>query len=907
MKNALNYTPPETIKQFDILILTETFLRESTDLTGFYGFHTYATPTRGRPTGGVSCFLKATAGTIKETLREENVIIVKTTHIAVIGIYIAPDTAAEDVIDTVLRATACVKKEKNVLLAGDFNCRIDKPNTKSDLLLAMLVEEGFSLANSKDLYTYFAHNGASAIDLVFFRGKHITIKNQKGLWTSGTAPIRKHIPVYTEIQIKTNDTLAKPRKMSRPSRMLDISKIQDDQISRASELLSQGHLEGATRAITDVLCRASIPVKRRQAQKWFDRQCYTARKIALTALYKAKTTRSAEDLETYATRRRQYKRVLKQKRAEHLETAAKTLAENAKSDPFIALKKKTTLKAKEIPMTSWHKHFTEILNKDHAEYAYPKNPGTFTTIFPKITMKEAEKEIQKAKKGKAAGPDNIFIEHIQLSQEHLLPIWTDLFNRCLETGTIPESWRTSRIKILYKGKGDTADPNSYRGIALESTIFKLFSKILTRRLAKEVDEYIPECQFGFRRNRSTLQAVRCLQEEVQNALSHPTGKYHVVFVDYKKAFDLINRQTLVSKLKQTIGDDHPLARIIEDIMAYNFVILDDDVTTSEKVKQTNGVLQGDPLSPLLFSIATADIPRAIESLQDTVTLIMYADDMALGSHSKDELQTALSKLETWANENSFEINRKKTVHMIFRRGGKIASKDVVTLQGEPLDIVKNFKYLGVTLQPTMTSFCLHIQERTTAAIKAMHNIQDISKLSLATAMSLFDTTITPVATYGIEIMWEKLTRNDLARLEKVKARFLKRALGVGKYAPSRLVYELARESFFIEDIRNTMLLPTTGPYQELLEERSKKRNEIDLEFYGTSAMLNRTWTQAYQEQRHIVTRLAIHGCHHKICRTQTFHYPSKDCICSLCNQECDRYHLMKCHKRQKSLRDYCIN
>ena len=74
---------------------------------------------------------------------------------------------------------------------------------------------------------------------------------------------------------------------------------------------------------------------------------------------------------------------------------------------------------------------------------------------------------------------------------------------------------------------------------------KIFTKILTERLTKEVHKQIPECQFGFHKSKSMLQAVESLQQEAENAFKYPKGKYHVVFIDYKKAFDMINREILL--------------------------------------------------------------------------------------------------------------------------------------------------------------------------------------------------------------------------------------------------------------------------------------------------------------------------------------------------------------------------
>ncbi|PSN45906.1 hypothetical protein C0J52_20521 [Blattella germanica] len=94
-------------------------------------------------------------------------------------------------------------------------------------------------------------------------------------------------------------------------------------------------------------------------------------------------------------------------------------------------------------------------------------------------------------------------------------------------------------------------------------------------------------------------------------------------------------------------------------------------------------------------------------------------------------------------------------------------------------------------------------------------------------------------------------------LEAVKSRFLKAALGVSKHTKSRLVYELAREPFFIEDLR--MRLPSTDSSNRLLQEREKKRREIWLDFYTIEAMTNRTWTNTNQDLRHLVNSIAVHG------------------------------------------------
>jgi hypothetical protein len=108
----------------------------------------------------------------------------------------------------------------------------------------------------------------------------------------------------------------------------------------------------------------------------------------------------------------------------------------------------------------------------------------------------------------------------------------------------------------------------------------------------------------------------------------------------------------------------------------------------------------------------------------------------------------------------------------------------------------------------------------------MCDIKEIAQLSLKTARAIFNNKIVPILTYGIDIILDKLKLKDLAALEKVKAKFLKKALGVSKYTRSRLVYELAKETFLVEELRINLLLPSSKSATKLLEERKKKREEI---------------------------------------------------------------------------------
>lgn len=78
-----------------------------------------------------------------------------------------------------MTAVEATKEAENIIIVGDINCRIDKKNNKMDIVLEALREEGFTLANRADMPTCVAHNGTSAINLLFYKSKTIKMVEQK--------------------------------------------------------------------------------------------------------------------------------------------------------------------------------------------------------------------------------------------------------------------------------------------------------------------------------------------------------------------------------------------------------------------------------------------------------------------------------------------------------------------------------------------------------------------------------------------------------------------------------------------------------------------------------------------------------------------------------------------------------
>ena len=196
----------------------------------------------------------------------------------------------------------------------------------------------------------------------------------------------------------------------------------------------------------------------------------------------------------------------------------------------------------------------------------------------------------------------------------------------------------------------------------------------------------------------------------------------------------MNQTKLIEKLARLIKDPWTVALIL-NILAKNLVQIQDNISRSEWINQTYGVLQVDPLSPIPFNVLTHD---AINKESNNMAVYMYADDMALASNNRSELQKAIDALAIWAEGNELEVNRHKTEFVVFRRGGRLSANTGLYYKGQPLGMTNMHKYIGVTIQMTGTTFSIHIKQRLIDAVRAISDIKNIQLLSLKTAMRLFE-------------------------------------------------------------------------------------------------------------------------------------------------------------------------
>jgi hypothetical protein len=213
-------------------------------------------------------------------------------------------------------------------------------------------------------------------------------------------------------------------------------------------------------------------------------------------------------------------------------------------------------------------HFRELGRKDdttnqtHSEHSYATNitkentsqapsHGKGIEICEPVTEKEVQTHIKVLKNAKATLEDDIPNEFLKMGGTEMTKALVRIFNIILAESNPPTAWSKETITLIHKG-GDKGDIGNYRGIAITSTIGKLFSRVMAARLLRtaEIEGWLPEHQNAFRKSRGTqdnLLIIEALMEQARKK-KRPIA---MAFMDWSKAYDRVWRDELWRTLRKT--------------------------------------------------------------------------------------------------------------------------------------------------------------------------------------------------------------------------------------------------------------------------------------------------------------------------------------------------------------------
>ena len=393
------------------------------------------------------------------------------------------------------------------------------------------------------------------------------------------------------------------------------------------------------------------------------------------------------------------------------------------------------------------------------------------------TENEILKIVKNLPANKADGIDGIPIKCIKMGISALAHPITKLVNNLIAKGFPNELKRAIVLPIHKKGKTD--NPSNFRPISILPGISKIAERVIANKLNKFLQDnsLLSDTQHGFRQDHSTNTALLHITEGIRRELD--VGKsIGLVALDLSKAFDTLDHQILLNKLK-TYNIGCSTLSFFNNYLINRTMIVKTNNNSSQIYKLDKGVPQGSILGPLLFTLYVNDLPTVVKNSQ----VMQYADDTTLYVSSKypgniqSYLNQDLEHLEEWFRRNKMRLNTDKTDYVLITNNQRRRVFDTIkiSLGGKQIEEKENVKILGVTISKDLT-WDMHTSNLINTLKYCFYSFSRSCKyLNYDTRIMLYNAVIASRLNY-CDAIWDCCSVNSKHRLQTIQNRCARRIL-----------------------------------------------------------------------------------------------------------------------------------
>ena len=400
------------------------------------------------------------------------------------------------------------------------------------------------------------------------------------------------------------------------------------------------------------------------------------------------------------------------------------------------------------------------------EFCDRKLPAGTEFQIPSIEKDKVLKYLSNIDVSKATGTDNIGPRLLKISAPHIADDITFICNHSIRNSSFPNKWKEAKVSPLHKN-GPLEDVNNYRPIS----ILPVLSKVLEKHVHDSFSYYLNKhnllhkTQSGFRSKHSCETALGHMIDSWLNAIDD--GKMvGVVLVDFKKAFDLVDHQILLSKLKlygiqneALIWFNSYLSQRRQQVVINN--------SKSDFKPVSCGVPQGSILGPLLFLLFINDLPLYTNNVHTD----LYADDTTLYDIQESQeiieqnLQSALNQLHVWCKSNGMLLNSAKTKVMLVTTNQKRQRLNIDSLC---LSLTRD-KILGVLVDNNLlwSAHAKHLAKQISSNIRLLSKIKYF--LSLNHCIQFYKSYIQPHIDF-CRIVWGNTSEANKLKIYRLQKR-----------------------------------------------------------------------------------------------------------------------------------------
>ena len=407
---------------------------------------------------------------------------------------------------------------------------------------------------------------------------------------------------------------------------------------------------------------------------------------------------------------------------------------------------------------------------DFCNFLKDQNPKSL--FFAPVVEEEVKDIINNLNAKKSSGYDgitNFLLKNIV--NEIAIPL-THILNLSLLSGKVPQKMKIARVVPIFK-KGQKDLVNNYRPISLLTSFSKILEKLVYTRTVKFLFncKILCDSQFGFRKNHSTTHALLTFIDKIAHAIddvSHTIG----VFLDFSKAFDTINHDILIYKLRH-YGIRGKSLDWFRDYLSNRKQFVSINGRDSQLKTISCGVPQGSLLGPLLFILYINDLHNSSHIL----SFICFADDSNLFFTHRDPrilidtMNRELTLVQSWIQANRLSLNIEKTHSMLFSNTLNILPNPV-KINNTELKQVDCTKFLGLFIDSDLSwkshiNYLSKVLSRNTGILHKLKNIFPCQIL-----LSVYSSLITPYLNYGI-LIWGNASKTLLDLLLRIQKRAIR--------------------------------------------------------------------------------------------------------------------------------------
>ena len=446
----------------------------------------------------------------------------------------------------------------------------------------------------------------------------------------------------------------------------------------------------------------------------------------------------------------------------------------------------------------FNEHFvsiSNIINKVEISNEYltslqcmlDKRLKNITFDIKPITPLQVKSLICKLNPNKSTGLDGIGPRILKLCGDSITTPIAFIINKSISDGTFPDSLKCASVIPLHKNQSRN-DPNNYRPISILPTLSKIYERHIADQIYSFLKKYelLYANQSGFRNLHSCCTAlvkmIDCWLKDVDE------GKYvGALFLDLKKAFDLVDHELLIEKLK-LYHFSKSAVDILKSYLTQRKQLVKLGNVKSDFLQIRSGVPQGSILGPILFLLYINDIPSYIS---ESSSIDLYADDSTVYESGyqleniQKQLQKTVNKVKLWCKLNNMAINSTKTKCMLISTSIKLkkCAKLNISVDNHQIENVSCQKILGVMVQENLkwNAHINHVCKKLNMKLNLLKRISpflthDMKKLFYNSyILSQFDYCC---------ILWAKGSSSSLMKLCKVQKRVARLILKKPNKTPS---------------------------------------------------------------------------------------------------------------------------